>query len=354
MASTNFYNLDDLHHFESLQMQPYDPKNSLQKDGVKRLKETVWSQGKHLGNLILQRLSKYELEAGIYWQQRGWHDTENGKKAGATIKPYTWIKIYPEGYKDKGIFFTFGLDATPDSRTFVYKIDCRRTRGKVLSSDQINQLIDLVSNHEQRRAISFEELVEHDWESLTNLCFSFINEMSEQYEAIVSQVWGFQSNGKPRLIKQPKPNSRPYGRNVSRSFQGDDIDFQKKTERDSYIGNAGEDLVIDYEKYLLRNFPELQEKVEKVKDGMGFDIQSYYEDQKPKYIEVKTTTGDRNTPFYLSANELEFFKKECPSVHLYRIYHFDDENHLINFYELSGDIESQIDVTPINYSVLVK
>lgn len=41
-------------------------------------------------------------------------------------------------------------------------------------------------------------------------------------------------------------------------------------------------------------------------DGAGFDIQSYFLDGKLKFIEVKTTTGNINTPFFITANELAF------------------------------------------------
>ncbi|HDR4901647.1 DUF3883 domain-containing protein [Bacillus wiedmannii] len=41
-------------------------------------------------------------------------------------------------------------------------------------------------------------------------------------------------------------------------------------------------------------------------DGVGFDISSFDLDDNPKYIEVKTTSGGKGTPFMISANEVAF------------------------------------------------
>ncbi|HCF55246.1 MAG TPA: DUF3883 domain-containing protein [Bacillus sp. (in: Bacteria)] len=41
-------------------------------------------------------------------------------------------------------------------------------------------------------------------------------------------------------------------------------------------------------------------------DGVGFDISSFDLDDNPKYIEVKTTSGGKRTPFMISANEVAF------------------------------------------------
>lgn len=41
-------------------------------------------------------------------------------------------------------------------------------------------------------------------------------------------------------------------------------------------------------------------------DGAGFDIRSFFPDGRLKFIEVKTTTGPKDTDFLISANEVAF------------------------------------------------
>jgi len=41
-------------------------------------------------------------------------------------------------------------------------------------------------------------------------------------------------------------------------------------------------------------------------DGAGYDIKSYTPEGEEKFIDVKTTQGDRSTAFYLSSNEVRF------------------------------------------------
>lgn len=58
-------------------------------------------------------------------------------------------------------------------------------------------------------------------------------------------------------------------------------------------------------------------------DSAEYDILSYDVDNKQKiYIGVKTTTGNKLTPFYISEGEIEFSKKKPNQYRLYRIFNF--------------------------------
>lgn len=65
-----------------------------------------------------------------------------------------------------------------------------------------------------------------------------------------------------------------------------------------------------------------------------------------KYIEVKTTTKNKETPFFISANEIEFSKSYSSQYYLYRVFDFDWENNKGKFYILKGDISKQLKLTP--------
>lgn len=141
-----------------------------------------------------------------------------------------------------------------------------------------------------------------------------------------------------------------------RSFSGVDIDYVRKNKRDKDLGDAGEELVKQYEKNFLKskNLCKLSDDVEIVKDGKGYDVHSFDIDGNPKFIEVKTTQGNVLTPFYLSENEVEFMRLNKGSYCIYRVYNYDEENNSGEFFEINQEVETQILMKPINYKVYKK
>ncbi len=92
-----------------------------------------------------------------------------------------------------------------------------------------------------------------------------------------------------------------------------------------------------------------------VGDGLGYDIESFDNDYKKKYIEVKTTIADENTAFFLSKNEMNKFQT-LSNLHIYRVVNF-------NLSGGSGDViqittkkqlEDEYRVVPSNYLVRLK
>lgn len=136
-------------------------------------------------------------------------------------------------------------------------------------------------------------------------------------------------------------------------------DWGLKNERDRKLGNDGELLVLNYEKEKLRRCgqPELALKVKHIAvedEGAGYDIESYTEDGRPIYIEVKTTSAGEDTPFYITANELSCSEKIGQSYRVYRVYNFDSQepNKPTSFYEIIGPLNKTLNLEPISYSAL--
>ena len=96
-------------------------------------------------------------------------------------------------------------------------------------------------------------------------------------------------------------------------------DYIKEHIRNTDIGERGEKLVFEMEKKKLKEavkvgkiatMDNLLKWVSIEDDAAGYDILSYDVDaNNPIYIEVKTTTSSRLTPFYMSEGELDFSKK---------------------------------------------
>jgi len=140
------------------------------------------------------------------------------------------------------------------------------------------------------------------------------------------------------------------------TFQGRKTPDRSKVDRENReLGGAGERLVLDYERERLRKLgrEELAERVRHVSeiegDGAGFDIESFEESGESRYIEVKTTKGAAETPFYLSSNELAFARAKGQAFYLYRVHEYSENPSRGGLYVTQGDPAVAFQLTPIQF-----
>ncbi|MFA5706303.1 MAG: DUF3883 domain-containing protein [Candidatus Neomarinimicrobiota bacterium] len=137
------------------------------------------------------------------------------------------------------------------------------------------------------------------------------------------------------------------------------INYTQNNIENKRIGDLGEIWIYKYEKEFLEchGKKRLADRVEHVAknkgDGLGYDILSYFLDGKPKYIEVKTTKGKKNSTFFVSRNELEKSIIEKDRYFLYRVYEYDEEIEKGKIIKIRGEL-TNICNTPINYRVTLK
>jgi hypothetical protein len=118
------------------------------------------------------------------------------------------------------------------------------------------------------------------------------------------------------------------------------------------LGEAGELFVLAYEKFRLHaaGMKKLGDRVEHVSstkgDGLGFDIASFDLDGYQRFIEVKTTTFGKETPFYVTRNEVEFAAAHAKQFHLYRLFEFRQGPRM---FDLTGDIAVHVRLDPCTY-----
>lgn len=357
----DFFNQDELDFFKHWQYKVYNPNDNDHINAKNYLMATVWEKSIHLGREIVKQLRGFELVGKKTWHQRGWAKNEEGDNVQAAIvKPYTWVKVFRNTDRGKDIFFTFGIDAYPETEAFIYKIDCQAKRDSKLSETQIELCKSLIPASAKWNEIAFEDLINENWDSLIETCVSFVQEHTERYDAIIEAVWGAAippSLFKNKLVKKDKPQdgyeSIPE---TKKDFKGVDIDFQGKSKEQKDLGDKGETLVKQREIDFLkeRNLHDKAALVEIVQDGKGYDVYSFDDSGNEKFIEVKTTTGNEYSPFYLSENEVDFMRLNINHYYIYRVYNFDEENNFAEFYELSGDIENQLLMKPTQYKGLIK
>ncbi len=129
-------------------------------------------------------------------------------------------------------------------------------------------------------------------------------------------------------------------------------DYLEREARNISLGQAGETFVVNFEHLRLRAAGQdrLADKVEHVSqsrgDGLGFDVLSFEKDGRERFIEVKTTAFGKETPFFISQNEVGFARENANQFHLYRLFDFRRNPRL---FDLPGVVEQHCQMSPSNY-----
>lgn len=147
------------------------------------------------------------------------------------------------------------------------------------------------------------------------------------------------------------------GDNPSKRQSGK-VNYEKKERSAKRLGNRGEKIVLEAEKEWLKQHG-IKKKliyVASTDDTKGYDIESWFEDGSPKYIEVKATTSTiGNNSFFLSNNEYLTAKELGPSYCIYLV--LEANTNCPKIVRLGNPFISKIrqkDITPINYRVDIK
>lgn len=130
------------------------------------------------------------------------------------------------------------------------------------------------------------------------------------------------------------------------------FDPAKRDERNRILGQKGEEQV--YRSEIARlNTLGLHDLAKKVKwvsqvegDGAGFDIRSFSETGEERLLEVKTTTGNNKTPFYLSRNERDFAEERADHFRIFRLYEFGKES---KAFLIKPPLENELILEAANY-----
>lgn len=135
-------------------------------------------------------------------------------------------------------------------------------------------------------------------------------------------------------------------------------DYKKLKKQNEEVGFSGEMWVVNFEKERLQNLGIPPEKVRHTSyldgDGCGFDILSVEKDGiTPRFIEVKTTTGNESQPIFFSTNELNFSIEHKEHYYLYRVYNFKAANKTADLTVINDSLDA-LNATPISYSATIK
>lgn len=153
----------------------------------------------------------------------------------------------------------------------------------------------------------------------------------------------------PQLIPPTKkaPVTKPAGKKFN---------FTEQEARNRLLGRRGEQFVLEFESMRLEGLgkKDLAKHIEWVSekdDTAGFDILSFDDKDKERFIEVKTTNYGRSFPFLISSNEAEFSKAHADQYALYRLFTFRIEPRL---FLLHGDVRTHCLLEPKTYRASFK
>lgn len=196
------------------------------------------------------------------------------------------------------------------------------------------------------------------------------------YQALLATIAMEQVRSKPALdsvalaaVQQPAflptltdfakvKSEAPYGQHRAAEpynpllFKAVKRDYLEREAQNQSLGLAGEEFIVKFEHWRLIALgqPRLADKVDHVSqskgDGLGYDVLSFDGDGKERFIEVKTTTFGRDTPFFVSRGELALSSGAKEQFHLYRLFEFRKAPRL---FDLRGALDQHCVLDPITY-----
>ena len=312
------------------------------------------------GKLILPLVKKLNYWASNSKVEDFKVQNDHSWQWSGTFKSYLWIRIY-RPYDSKKVFFNIGIDG--DGKLYI-QLNCQRSNHtggstKALSKTKIEAFdAYLTESNYSPKIIEKSNLKNHDWDSLIDITQDFFYQNAALYdelELITKET--IQDIDRQFYLEPSKvPDSTKSYVNRKRSFKGYETDWGKKRAVSSKLGLAGEQLVIRTEKEKLKKvgLASKAEKVRKAKDGEGYDIFSYSESGKEQYIEVKTTKGNSDEPFYLSINERVFCEMNKDKYVIYRLHNYNNIQNSAKCYKIFGEELDNFEMSPINYEVSKK
>lgn len=145
--------------------------------------------------------------------------------------------------------------------------------------------------------------------------------------------------------KPPKPEDRKASAIAAPKaiYNPGGVNYLEREARNQSLGEAGEQFVLNYERArLIRAGKEsLADRIEQISatvgPSAGFDIRSFEENSTDRYIEAKTTKYGKNTPFFVTPNELRFSRENASRYCLYRLFRFRDSPRLFTLNGHVGD-----------------
>lgn len=162
-----------------------------------------------------------------------------------------------------------------------------------------------------------------------------------------SEAAGLSFGPPPTHSNTPPPVDPEFMAAIGRRY-----DVAERDERNRKLGEAGERLVVEHERFSLTmgGRSDLAERVhwtsKETGDGTGYDITSFELNGDTKLIEVKTTNGWERTPFHISKNELAVADENRDCWHLYRVWNMARQPRA---FSIRPPLQNHVALTPTSF-----
>lgn len=343
-----FFNKEDFEFFRQYGGKPYRKDNPVHIDAGEKIKSTIFKKTNAWVRAL--NITGFDVKLDNKWQISG------------TFKPYSWARIFRTGDRSKQVFFTVGADSRG---CIIYKLDCQRTNygtNIALAPEQVavfDRIVQPTGAH--WKEIGMQNLADgYDWERLIETTRNFITHYMPLYDEVINAIFSNPPAPAP-IVNQLVIVEVPAGLYTSipekrKRQAGDNPDYDAENQNKKKLGDAGEQLVLQWEKESLeqQGCGHLAQKVIKVLDWEGYDILSYHPDGTEKYIEVKTTTGSANRPFVLTVNEKRTMLEKSDNYYLYRLYDYDAGMNSALCFVLPGDFSDMVLEEPTQFNIYLK
>ncbi|GAB7256967.1 protein NO VEIN domain-containing protein [Polaribacter sp. OB-PA-B3] len=328
----------------------YFPKGMLvetaevQPEAVRDLFKTLYSEEEDL----LYRIEAFR--AGMKELIAANFDVKNDYQDHRAVVVYLVLK-YPERY----YLYKFGM-----FKTFASKINYTYTpvKGRIENVSHFNNMCDIL----KPIIVKDQELLRLHNARLTTDCYidEDYNILTQDFIYAVAQHLDTETILEPEVITEiaikTVATSGVHVTTTNVSFNGSITNHIQNNKENKRIGDLGELFVIqlEKEKLLQANKPKLANKVahhaKDKGDGLGYDVLSFDTEGNKMFIEVKATKSNKNTPFFITRNELERSKQEQDNFFIYRVYNFNDAILKGDVLVLQGDA-SNLCIEAVNYKV---
>jgi hypothetical protein len=130
------------------------------------------------------------------------------------------------------------------------------------------------------------------------------------------------------------------------------FDPAERDRRNRDLGKAGEEFALEVERRRLIDAgrSDLSSKIRWVSnedgDGAGYDILSFHLTGRERLLEIKTTNGAAETPFFISRNELEVSQQRPEDWRIYRVHTFAQTPRI---FTLSPPLDQVLHLRPDSY-----
>lgn len=209
---------------------------------------------------------------------------------------------------------------------------------KPLSNYQKNILPDVIGAH-LAKLPEIENLIEN------------INQQSEEIPTVDDILNCLVEPPEAKSVKRDDAGDYEPGR-----YKPKKVNYIEREASNQKLGLSGEQFIVNYEKarLIFEGKESLSEQITQVSledDSLGFDIHSFEQSGKDKFIEVKTTKYARYTQFYVTKNEVKASEKLDEQYHLYRVFNFRNNP---RFFQFRGDLKKNFKLKPTVFSASVQ